>query len=37
MIDGHSRDLLLNIVEQAITTQRLSDELDKTFAFGMVR
>lgn len=32
MIDEHTRQSLLNIVERSITAQRLTDELDKTFA-----
>jgi putative transposase len=32
MIDEHTRESLLNIVEQSITAQRLTDELHKVFA-----
>ena len=32
MIDEHTRQSLLNIVERSIIAQRLTDELDKTFA-----
>ncbi|UZG60503.1 DDE-type integrase/transposase/recombinase (plasmid) [Rhodococcus opacus] len=32
MIDEHTRQSLLNIVERSITAQRLTDELDKAFA-----
>ncbi|OZE92409.1 hypothetical protein CH298_02395 [Rhodococcoides fascians] len=32
MIDEHTRQSLLNIVERSITAQRLTDELDKMFA-----
>ncbi|GAF48884.1 IS3 family transposase [Rhodococcus wratislaviensis] len=31
MIDEHTRQALLNIVERSITAQRLTDELDKMF------
>jgi transposase InsO family protein len=34
MIDEHTRQSLLNIVERSITAQRLTDELDKAFALG---
>ena len=32
MIDEHTRESLLNIVERSITAQRLTDELEKVFA-----
>ncbi|WP_230591404.1 IS3 family transposase [Rhodococcoides fascians] len=32
MIDEHTRQSLLNLMERSITAQRLTDELDKTFA-----
>ncbi|WP_377454553.1 IS3 family transposase [Rhodococcoides fascians] len=32
LIDEHTRESLLNIVERSITAQRLTDELDKVFA-----
>ncbi|WP_153275295.1 hypothetical protein [Rhodococcus sp. P1Y] len=32
MIDKHPRESLLNTVERSITAQRLTDELDNTFA-----
>ena len=32
MIDEHARQSLLDIVERSITAQRVTDELDKTFA-----
>jgi putative transposase len=32
MIDEHTRESVLNIVERSITGERLVDELEKTFA-----